>query len=272
LHVTSVTFTPQTRAAIDAVAQALDLARAQAGAASITPKAGRDIVTSTDIAVEVAIRALVSARTGLAVVGEEQGGEVPADGSAYWLVDPVCGTRNYASGTSLYSINVALAEGGHITAAVIGDPSANEVVAAEQGAGAWALAAGQQARDGWRRLRTSDTSLTVAIEPARAAGPRRDQAAAVIAEMIRANQWEFRSLATTLSMPYVAAGRLSAWAVFWTDSPVHCAAGSLLVTEAGGVVSDIDGADWGTGSDSCLASANRSVHGELLELLAKWRN
>ncbi len=261
-------FRPQTSAAIQAVRHGLVLAREQSGRAAVTPKAGRDIVTSTDIAVEDAIRELIAGPTGLPVVGEEQGGEIPPDGSPYWLVDPICGTRNYASGTSLYSINVALAEDGQITAGVVGDPSTGEVLVAELGRGA--VAAGSLDLDDWRPLHTTGAGQTVAIEPARSAGRRREHAAAVIAGLIRANRWDFRSLASTLSMAYVARGRLSAWAVFLTDSPVHCAAGSLVVSEAGGVVSDIEGAAWSTDSDSCLASATPGLHAEVLELIATW--
>ncbi len=291
---TDITFRPQTLAAVQAVGRALDLARQASGRADVTPKAGRDIVTSTDIAVENAIRELLAASTGLPLMGEEHGGEVPPDGSAHWLVDPVCGTRNYAAGTTLYSINVALAERGQISAAIVGDPSVGEILVAESGKGAWALptggpdggpgggpdgsgagpgggpGAGPGAGPGerWRQLRTSDASQTVAIEPARSVGPRRARAAGLIADIIRADNWEFRSLGSTLSLPYLAAGRLAAWAVFWTDSAVHCAAGSLLVTEAGGVVSDLDGAAWTVDSDSCLASAHAGLHADLLELLA----
>lgn len=267
---TAARFRPQTTAAIEAVRHALLLAGEQSGRAAITPKAGRDIVTSTDIAVEDAIRELIAGRTGLPVVGEEHGGEIPPDGSPCWLVDPICGTRNYASGTSLYSINVALAEGGQITAGVVGDPSTGEVLVAELGRGA--VAAGGRGGEDWRPLQTTEAGQTVAIEPARSAGPRREHAAAVIADLIRADRWDFRSLASTLSMAYVARGWLSAWAVFVTDSPVHCAAGSLVVSEAGGIVSDIDGATWSTDSDSCLASADARLHGELLDLVAKWRD
>jgi myo-inositol-1(or 4)-monophosphatase len=267
---TAMRFRPHTAAAISAVRHGLLLARELSGQAAVTAKAGRDIVTSTDIAIEEAIGGLITDRTGLPVVGEERGGEIPTDGSACWLVDPICGTRNYASGTSLYSINVALAEGGQITAGVVGDPSTGEVLVAELGRGA--VAAPSQAEDDWRPLGTTDAGRTVAMEPARSAGPRREHAAAVIADLIKANRWDFRSLASTLSLAYVARGMLSAWAVFVTDSPVHCAAGSLVVREAGGVVSDLDGAAWSTDSDSCLASANAGLHGELLDLVAKWRD
>jgi myo-inositol-1(or 4)-monophosphatase len=265
---TAIRFRPETSAAVEAVRHALLLAAEQSGRAAVTPKAGRDIVTSADIAVEDAITELITTRTGLPVVGEEHGGEIPPDGSACWLVDPICGTRNYASGTSLYSINVALAEGGVITAGIVGDPSTGEVLAAELGGGA--VASAGRGGDDWRPVRATDAARTVAIEPARSAGSRREHAAAVIAELVVDDRWDFRSLASTLSLAYVADGRLSAWAVFWTDSPVHCAAGSLLVAEAGGVVSELGGAPWTTDSDSCLASADAGLHHELLELVAKW--
>jgi myo-inositol-1(or 4)-monophosphatase len=248
---------PATHVAIAAVRQALAVVGEyqRAGRAVVTPKSGRDVVTSADVAAEDAIRTMLAARTGVPVVGEERGGDIPVDGSPCWLVDPLCGTRNYAIGTPLYSVNLALLENGQVTAAVVGDPSTGEVLIAERGAGAWALPAQADPR----RLATSADSQIVAAEPGRSSGARRDRAAAAVADLVRADQWEFLSLATTLALAYLAAGRLAAWAVFWTDSPVHCSAGSLLVTEAGGVVTDLAGAPWTIASDSCLAAADSGV-------------
>jgi myo-inositol-1(or 4)-monophosphatase len=256
-------FRSETAVAIEAVWQALSLAAGQAGHADITPKSGRDIVTSADIEVEDLLRGLIGDGSGLPVVGEERGGTAPADGSPYWLIDPICGTTNFASGTSLYSVNVALAEGGQIAAAVVGDPSAAEVIVAEAGRGCWALSrTGQR-----RRLSTSRSSQAVAVEPARSAGQRRAEAAAYIANLITADHWDFRSLGSTQSLAYVAAGKLAAWVIFRTDSPVHCAAGTLLVAEAGGVVTDLAGAAWSVGADCCLAAADAQLHAELMALL-----
>ena len=118
-------------------------------------KAGRDVVTDADVAAEVVITQVLTERTGLPVVGEEHGGQVPLDGSAYWLVDPICGTRNYASGVPMWSVNVALAEAGAVTAAVVGDAPTLQVHVAERGRGAWALRDGNQSR-----LTTSEASRT----------------------------------------------------------------------------------------------------------------
>jgi myo-inositol-1(or 4)-monophosphatase len=251
-------FRRETLVAIDAVERGLEIARRGAGAGDITSKGGRDLVTATDVAVEDAIRELLDNALGLPVVGEERGGEAPADGSAYWLVDPICGTRNFASGMSLYCVNLALVENGRVTVAVVGDPSRDEIVVAERGRGAWA----DSAR---RRLTTSDESRTVVVEEVKLEDPRREHLARFMGEVVRANRWDFRSIGTTLGLPYLAAGRISAYVVF-RGSAIHTAAGSLLVTEAGGILSDIDGRLWTLDSDSIVASANPELHKELLEL------
>src|SRR5215469_10250557 len=116
-------FRSQTRAAVAAARQALSLARDGAATARVSAKAGRDVVTSSDVAAEDLIRHILTQATPTAVIGEERGGARPHDGSAYWLVDPICGTRNYASGTSLWCVNLALVEAGAVTVAVAADAS-----------------------------------------------------------------------------------------------------------------------------------------------------
>src|SRR6266540_4405257 len=81
----------------------------------------------------------------------------------------------------------------------------------------------------------------------------------------RADRWDLRALSTTLSLAYVAAGRIAAYVLFWT-SAVHAGAGSLLAAEAGAIVSEIGGQPWTIHSDSILASATPDLHAALLEL------
>jgi myo-inositol-1(or 4)-monophosphatase len=257
---------PATLAAIEAVQRALRLARDAAGSTGVHAKAGRDVVTDADVAAETVITQVLTDRTGLPVVGEEHGGQVPADGSAYWLVDPICGTRNYASGTPLWSVNVALAAGDAVTASVVGDASTLEVHVAERGRGAWALGDAGPAR-----LATSQDSRTILIEDGKASGDRRSLAAGFAAAVIQADRWDFRSFGSTMSLASIAAGRASGYVAFWLDSAVHAAAGSLLVTEAGGTVSDITGDPWQLESDAILASANESMHADMLSLISASR-
>jgi myo-inositol-1(or 4)-monophosphatase len=199
-------FRPETLTAIAAVEAALRLAQRDASAPKVTSKAGRDVVTAADVAVEDAIRAAIDAAHGLPVVGEERGGETPADGSPYWLVDPICGTRNYASGTTLWCVNLALVEDGAVSIGVVGDPSTGDVLVAERGRGAWALTHREP-----RRLATTVESRTLVVEEGRSTGAVRDRAARFMADAVRADRWDFRSLGTTLSLAYLAAGRISAY-------------------------------------------------------------
>ena len=246
--------------AIEAVKRAFAIARRGVTVDEVTAKGARDLVTAADVAVEDAVRGVVADALGLAVIGEERGGEAAADGSPYWLVDPICGTRNFASGIPLYCVNLALVEGNEVTVAVVGDPSTGEIDVAERRRGAWRL------KDGRRhRLTTSDESRTIVIEDGKSTGSRRERAAQFTAAAIRADRWDFRSFGTTLAAPYLAAGRIAAYVVFWA-SAIHAGAGSLLVTEAGGTVSDIDGRPWTIRSDSLVGSANRRLHEELLDL------
>ncbi len=253
-------FRRETVVAMGAVERAFELARRGVGAKDITSKGARDVVTATDVAVEDAVRGIVHDALGFPVIGEERGGTATADGSPYWLVDPICGTRNYASGIPLYCVNLALVEGGHVTAAVVGDPSTGEIDVAERGRGAWALKDGAR-----RRLITSDESRTIVVEDGRSKGARREHAAQFTAAAMRADRWDFRSLGTTVALPYLAAGRISAYVVFRV-SAIHAGAGSLLVTEAGGTLSDIDGRAWTIRSDSIVAGATPDLHQEMLDL------
>ncbi len=79
------------------------------------------------------------------------------------------------------------------------------------------------------------------------------------------DRWDIRNLSSTLSSAYVSAGRMAAYVLF-SGSALHTGAGTLLVAEAGGTVSDIEGAPWTVRSDSLLASANPELHAELLHM------
>jgi myo-inositol-1(or 4)-monophosphatase len=151
-------------------------------------------------------------------------------------------------------------EGGRVTVAVVGDPLTGGIHVAERGRGAWALKDGAS-----RALTTSAESRTIVIEDGKSIGARREHAAQFAAAAIRADRWDFRSLGTTLGLAYVAAGRISAYVVFWA-SAIHTGAGSLLVSEAGGSLSDIDGRPWTIHSDSVVVSANPDLHQKLLDL------
>src|SRR3954470_1591610 len=130
----------ETRAALAAADAALKLMVRRAGADQIISKGGRDLGTATDVAGEDAVRASLLAQfPEWTVVGEERGGEDQVGDRPYWLVDPICGTRNFASGLPLYAVNVALVENGQVTVAAVGDGGLGERFYAERGQGAFLL-------------------------------------------------------------------------------------------------------------------------------------
>lgn len=247
--------------AVRAARDALPIAQAPLNPADIRAKGDRDLTTPTDEAIEDAIRMTLAGEAGATVVGEERGGMRPSGNAPYWLVDPLCGTRNHASGVPLYCVNVAFVESGVVTAAVVADAGSGQILAAERGAGAW-----RQLDDGWSRLSTTSASRTLVIEDSHASGRRREWAARFVAAAIRADRWDIRSLGTTLALGYLACGRTAGYALFWT-SAVHAAAGSLLVTEAGGLVTDLDGVAWTVDADSIVASADAPLHELVVALL-----
>jgi myo-inositol-1(or 4)-monophosphatase len=249
---------PHTVAAVAVAGEAVRLAAGGTGA--VHAKHGRDVVTDSDVAVEDLIRDALASDSGWPVIGEERGGEVTAD-TPYWLVDPICGTRNYASGIPLYSVNIALVEGGAVTIAVVGDASTGEIMAAERGRGARVV------RPSERQLLTDDSSGTVDVEAWPTKAAPRLLSARRAAALIEGNRWDIRSFSTTLSLAYVACGRLAACVLFETLGVVHTAAGSLLVAEAGGTVTDLVGHAWGLESSSLLCAASAELHRELLELM-----
>jgi myo-inositol-1(or 4)-monophosphatase len=252
----------ETRTAIEAVRNALKLAEQDVRLSAASSKGERDIVTAIDLAVEDSIRAELVSAFGWPVIGEERDGDPRAvDGTRCWLLDPICGTRNLASGIPLYSVNLALVEGGMFSLSVVGNPSTHQICFAEFGKGAWELSSGKP-----RKLGSSEASETIVIEEVKANDSRRDLASRFIAAAIRADRWDFRSFGSTIGLAYVASGGVSAYCAP-RASALHCAAGALLAAEAGATVTDLEGRPWTMNSDSILASANRNVHGELLRLV-----
>ncbi len=246
----------ETEAAVRAVQTGLQLALSRSGAADIRSKGGRDLVTATDVAVEDAVRHVLGQSFDYPVVGEERGGE-PRPGTPYWLVDPICGTRNFASAIPLFAVNVALVEEGRVALGAVGDGSSGAIYCAEHPRGAFAL------RDGtWQPVSTSAESQTVTVDGFPAAGDRRDGAARFVAEVIRADRWDFRSFGSTLALAYLAIGKVAA-CVFLGAPPLHVAAGAVLAREAGATLTDLGGKPWTVGSPTLVAASGAVLAAQL---------
>lgn len=252
----------ETQAAIAAARIAQALADSRIGADAVTSKGGIDLVTGADVACEDAVRAeLLRAFPDYPVIGEERGG-TPRDGAPYWLVDPICGTRTYASDIPLYCTNIALVEDGVVTAAAIGIGRSGEVLHAERGAGAWARdAAGEQ------RIAASDRSNALWFDG------KTERAADVARRTILARRWYVSMFPSSIAYAYVATGRLSGILHFGPASPaqhgsVHTAAGCLVASEAGAFVTDADtGRPWALETTAFVLAATPELHRDLMELV-----
>jgi myo-inositol-1(or 4)-monophosphatase len=253
---------PETAAAVAALGAALPIVLARQGAEDVRAKAARDIVTGTDLASQATIeRVLRQHFPAYGFVGEEGNPVVPASGK-YWLVDPLCGTANFATRLPLYAVNIALVEGGRVTIAAVGDGTTGEMYVAERGFGAWLIGS-----DGQERLRASAFSGLVSLDP-NLAGPDdlRAFGQAFAIRVLAAGRWDVRMFATTLALPYLASGRI-AGAVYAASGPrVHLAAGLLLAHESGATVTSERGTEWTLDDAVYVVAAGHELHRELLAI------
>jgi len=227
----------------------------------VSLKGPADFVSTADLKAERTLRAeLAKARPGFGFLMEEAGAEAGDDGRHRWIVDPLDGTSNFLHGLPHFAISIALEQEGEIIAGVVYDPVKDEMFWAEKGVGAY-LNDRRMRVSGRRRL---NEALLATGTPFRGHGDRGrylGQIEAAMAATAGIRRWG----AAALDLAYVAAGRFDG---FWEEelSPWDIAAGLILVREAGGYVTELDGGQGMLSSGSVLA-ANDRLHGEIADLL-----
>ena len=250
------------------------LAAAEAGAAVVRrcfgsalqrlEKGGGDFATSADVEGERAMVALVGhERPDDAILGEETGQSGPASGARTWLIDPLCGTHNYASGMRMVAVNVALEVAGRLTTAAIADPFAEEIFWTD-GAAAWKRASGHDAP-----LAPDASSRLVKLNfdpPFPSAPSFRTTALAALLEF--ALRFRPRVVSTSLTLAWVAAGRRAAYVTDGdTRRNVHFAAALALCQAAACTLSDLHDQSWGSGATGLVAAADTETHALLLNMV-----
>lgn len=228
-------------------------------------KPGGDFATSADLAAEKAIMdVLRAARPDDAVTGEESGRTGPDGAGRRWLVDPLCGTLNYAVRSMLVAVNVALRAGAETVAAASADPFNDEVF--------WTDGTRARVRSGGTDapLVPSPASnlVDVNLDPPFPNAPA-FRAVDLLADAGFAARFRPRVVSTTLAVAWVAAGRRAAYVTdgHLRDS-VHFAAGIALCQAAGCVVTGLDGGPPHTGSGGLIAAADPETHSTLLDLIS----
>lgn len=226
---------------------------------AISEKTSRaDIVTDADRASErLIVERLRAAFPDATILGEESGTHA---GSARerWIVDPLDGTTNYAHGYPIYCISLAYERDGELEAGVIYAPAMNECFSASRGSGAYVNE---------KRITVSGISRLAQAMTCTGFRPSDFRRNAVHFEAVSNRaQAVRRDGSAALDLAYVAIGRYDA---FWELDlqPWDVAAGTLIVREAGGRVTQIDGTPARLDSGSILATNGR-VHAEMEKTLA----
>ncbi|MDQ6823269.1 MAG: inositol monophosphatase [Candidatus Eremiobacteraeota bacterium] len=218
-----------------------------------------DLVTNADRAAEECIARHLLDKFPHASLLAEEGGARSGTSGERWIVDPLDGTTNYAHGYPLYCVSIAYERDGELLAGVVYAPWMDECFAAERGAGA--------TRNG-EPIRVSpiehlgDALTCTGFHPADF-----ERNSHCFKEMSHRAQAVRRDGSAALDLAYVACGRFDG---FWEFdlSPWDVAAGTLLIREAGGTVSQCDGAPPSVAAPSILATNGRIHHAMLTGLAA----
>jgi len=207
------------------------------GGLEVRAKNRNDFVTQVDKAAEQAIIDIIRrAYPEHSFLAEESGASAGARPEFQWVIDPLDGTTNYIHGFPQYCVSIALEHKGVLTQAVVYDPAKNELFTASRGRGAFL--------DDRRMRVTKCAQLADALVgtgfPFKEFS-RIDMYLRQLRTLMGTAAGVRRAGAAALDLAYVAAGRLDA---FWEMglSRWDMAAGALLIQEAGGLVSDLDGA------------------------------
>jgi len=245
------------RRAGDMIARAYD----ERDKLEITQKSDRDYVTEVDQRAEALIvREIAHHYPDHGIVAEESEQRTNPDAPIQWYIDPLDGTTNFIHGYPHFAVSIAAFKHGKPMLAVIHDPIRDETFEARNGGGAFLNR---------RRLRvTNEKRLSHALFASGIASYRRDSMDLFQARMdvcMRAMDGYRRGGSAALDLAYVAAGRLD---VYWEAGlqAWDIAAGLLLVQEAGGLVTGLDGASVELEKGDVLA-ANPHLHPKLRQLL-----
>jgi myo-inositol-1(or 4)-monophosphatase len=228
----------------------------------VTTKSANDFVTEVDTKAEaIIIETLLAAYPGHGIYAEESGREHgAADSEFVWIIDPLDGTTNFIHGFPVYSVSIALAFRGQVQQAVVYDPTRNDLFFASKGRGAFLNDRRLRVS---KRIRLADTLISTGF-PFRK-GDNFKRYMAMLEQIMPACAGLRRPGSAALDLCYVAAGYTDGF--FETGlSPWDIAAGSLLVTEAGGLIGNFTGeADYLYQRE--VVAGSPKIYGQLVGLL-----
>ena len=226
----------------------------------ITKKGEIDLVTEADLMSEKAILKIIGDKFPRDAVLAEETGEFGQNTERVWIIDPLDGTTNFAHSFPFFAISIALQVEDEVVLGLVYNPYLNEYFEARRGEGSFLNKKSVQVSQ-TKKLRESLLATgfpySVYREP--------DGVMALFKKMLVLAQGIRRPGAAAIDLCYVASGRLDG---FWEEDlkPWDTAAGSLIVKEAGGKVSDFNGEPY-TSFQNSIVAANPFIHEEMLDVL-----
>ena len=252
--------------AVEAVVRAGEVQMAHFGGdLQIGKKGAIDLVTDVDVAVERMFRSLVAERfPDHQVLAEEMGGAAEAPEGPCWVFDPIDGTTNYAHGIPIFCASLALEIDGVAEVAAVFDPNRQELFTAQRGGGAFLNG---------RLLKVSDAeSLVDAVVVTGFPYDVHERVGEIVglfAAFVGRARAVRRLGSAAIDLCYVAAGRMDG---FWESDlkPWDLAGGALIVAEAGGRVTNMDGTPFHSRGRHVLAT-NARLHEPMLDVIRTFR-
>ncbi len=255
--------------AIEAVLHAGEMQMAALGRGiRIDKKGAIDLVTEVDVAVETWFRAFIHERFPEHRILAEELQDGPAagqSGSPYcWIFDPIDGTTNYAHGLPIFCASLGLEIDGRVEVAAVYDPNRKELFTAERGGGAFLNGVPMRVSAAETLI---DSLLCTGFHYQVHQSP--EEVVGLFTQFIGRARAVRRLGSAALDLCYVAAGRLDG---FWEERlhPWDVAGGSLLVEEAGGVVTGYDGTAFHARRGDLVASSPQ-IHQLMLDVIQAWQ-
>lgn len=230
----------------------------------IREKAPKDLVTEVDLLCEEFLMSEIRERyPDDAVLSEERGGEISPTGRS-WLLDPVDGTANFARANPLFCVCISVVEGNEIKHAAVAAPRLGDIYHASLGGGAFRDSASGETYPlrvaSAERLEDSFVGSDVAYRESK--DPRKNGTLEVYKRC-----WQVRSLGSAgIRGAWLAAGYLDV-SIGTRNTAWDYAPTALLVSEAGGRVTDLTGGPWTYDADGLLATNNDTLHSEVLKTM-----